>query len=139
MTNYLDILPLELAKKFLRVDGNDFDDQIELLIESSCKTFEMKTEHFLAQRVKNAYQGKRYYWFPINVEEDIDVKGLYFTAQKDLEITVGYEDANDVPQDIKDAILKMVQGKFLAEEKNEFYTASDEVSTTINLYKRFWL
>jgi len=139
MTTYLDILPLELAKKFLRIDGNDFDDQIELLIESSCKTFEMKTEHFLAQRVKNAYQGKRYYWFPINIQEDIEVKGLYFKAQKDLEIIVGYKDANDVPADIKDAILKMVQGKFLAEEKNEFYTLSDEVSTTINLYKRFWL
>ena len=139
MTTYLDIIPLELAKKFLRITGNDFDDVITLLIESSCKTFENQTEVILAQVEKQVYKGKRYYFDPINNTEDVERKSLYFIPKADLTIIAGFEDANDVPQDIKDAILKMIQGKFLAEEANEFYRMGDEVATTINVYKRFWL
>lgn len=139
MTTYLDIIPLEEAKKFLRIEGNDFDDVITLLIESSCKNFEMRTEVILAQVEKEVYKGKRYYFDPINNTEDVERKSLYFIPKEDLTIVAGYADPNDVPQDIKDAILKMVQGKFLAEEANEYYTPSDEVGVTINLYKRFWI
>lgn len=139
MTTYLDIIPLDLAKKFLRVDGNHEDDIITLYIESSCKIFEQKTEVALAQKEKPFYEGKRYYVDPINSEEDVLRKSLYFVPKKDLTLVVGYADPLEVPSDIKQCILKMVQGMYLAEEKNEFYSFNSEVEVVINLYKRFWI
>lgn len=139
MTTYLDIIPLDLAKKFLRVDGNHEDDIITLYIESSCKIFEQKTEVALAQKEKPFYEGKRYYVDPISDEEDVLRKSLYFIPKKDLTLVVGYADPLDVPSDVKQCILKMVQGMYLAEEKNEFYSFNSEVEVVINLYKRFWI
>lgn len=139
MTTYLDIVPLDLAKKFLRVDSEHEDDIITFYVESACKIFEQKTEVALAQKEKPFYEGKRYYVDPINDDEDVLRKSLYFTPKKDLTLVVGYADPLEVPSDIKQCILKIVQGMYLAEEKNEFYSFNSEVEVVINLYKRFWI
>lgn len=139
MTEYLDIVPLELAKKFLRVDADDFDDIIEIQIVSACKYFEQKTQVALAQKEKLFKKGKRYYIDPINDDADVVRQGLFFRPEKDVTLTIGYASAEEVPTDIINCLLQIVQGMYQAEEANEYYTPNTFVSETINYYKRFWI
>ncbi len=139
MTTYLDIIPLQEAKDYLRVDGNDFDVIIELYIKSACRIFENKTEVALAEKDLDFKVGKRYYVDPISDETLVERKGLYFIPAQDITLTVGYADPLEVPGDIKQAILKMVEGMYWAEEKNEPFYISAFSNIVINNHKRFWI
>lgn len=140
MITYLDIINVEDIKTFLRVQGNDFDPVIEGYIITAFKMFEAKTNHYTATQTREYKAGTRYYDYPISDYTDVVSNGLYFTPTCDVTLDRGYTDVIDVPEDIKFAVKKIVEGMYLAEEQNEPFKIKESMAMeVIKDYKRFFI
>jgi hypothetical protein len=140
MITYLDIITIEEAKKYLRISDTNFDNQIIRYIQSSCISFEQKTRHFLATKENVNYKKDvRYYDFPISDESNVNICSLYFIPNEDVTLTLGYTDREEVPENIRQALFKMIEGMYYAEENNEYFTMNSFTANVIHQYKRFWI
>lgn len=131
MTNYTDVISLEQAKLFLKVDEDQdvTDDEITQMINSSLSFIEKRTNHIFKTRDKVYYkdcalvQQVKVYDYPIDnsvTELNIKYRPLYAivpTVNDMVTLTIGYTDVEDIPSELIDAALQIIKVWFYEGEK----------------------
>ena len=145
---YIDVITLERAKNYLRVDLDfDTDDsEITSMINAACRYVEKRTNNILYARdiVYNGSCQVKVYDYPINsivtVPTPFKVDFAMFTCYpdaKEVELNVGYA-AEEVPDDLIQAMLQMIKVFYYESEKQFNSTLIPEsVKEVVDLYKRF--
>ena len=146
--SYLNVITLERAKNYLRVDldFNTDDSEITSMINASCRYVEKRTNHILYAR-DITYKGScqvKVYDYPINsivtVPTPFKVDFAMFTVYPDVKevgLNVGYG-TDEVPDDLIQAMLQMIKVFYYESEKQFNSTLIPEsVKEVIDLYKRF--
>jgi hypothetical protein len=152
MTNYTDVISLEQAKLYLKIDdGQDItDDEIIGMINSALSYIEKRTNHIFKTRDKVYYkdcalvQQVKVYDYPIDnsvTELDITYRPLYAivpTVNDMVTLTIGYEALEDIPVELIDCALQIINFWFYnSETKNALNTIPDFVMANIDLNRRF--
>jgi hypothetical protein len=152
MTTYLDIISLEQAKIYLKVDSGqtETDDEITSMINSSLSFIEKRTNHIFKTREKVYYkdcslvQQVKVYDYPIdNTETELDIvyRPLYAivpTINDTVTLTIGYSLLDDFPNELIDAALQIINFWFYnSETKNAMNTIPDFVLQVIDANRRF--
>jgi hypothetical protein len=152
MTTYLDIISLEQAKIYLKVDSGqtETDDEITSMINSSLSFIEKRTNHIFKTREKVYYkdcslvQQVKVYDYPIdNTETELDIvyRPLYAivpTINDTVTLTIGYSLLDDIPNELIDAALQIINFWFYnSETKNAMNTIPDFVLQVIDANRRF--
>ena len=133
MTTYLDVISLEQAKIYLKVDSGqtETDDEITSMINSSLSFIEKRTNHIFKTREKVYYkdcslvQQVKVYDYPIdNTETELDIvyRPLYAivpTVNDTVTLTIGYILLDDIPNELIDAALQIIKVWFYESEKQE--------------------
>lgn len=133
MTTYLDVISLEQAKIYLKVDSGqtETDDEITSMINSSLSFIEKRTNHIFKTREKVYYkdcslvQQVKIYDYPIdNTETELDIvyRPLYAivpTVNDTVILTIGYILLDDIPSELIDAALQIIKVWFYESEKQE--------------------
>ena len=145
---YIDVISLERAKNYLRIDTTLTDDDAEIMsmINAACRYVEKRTNHILYARdiiYKGACQVK-VYDYPINsivtVPAPFKVDFAMFTCYpdvKEVELNVGYG-VDEVPDDLIQAMLQMLHVFYYESEKQINTTLIPEsVKEAIDLNRRF--
>tara|TARA_R110000796_G_scaffold142252_1_gene258792 strand:+ start:147 stop:596 length:450 start_codon:yes stop_codon:yes gene_type:complete len=125
---YLDVITLARAKNYLRLDAGFTADDAEVtsMIKAACKFIELRTNHiFFAQdKVFTGLVNVQVYDFPINtLIAPTDATVVYFatsnsyTAQTSVTLNVGYVSPDDVPEELKAAVLQMLKVWYYESEK----------------------
>lgn len=146
--SYLDVISLQRAKDYLRVDinFNDDDVQIESMIKGSLRFIEKKTNHIMFAQDKT-YTGVcqvKVYDFPINsiVTTPTPFNVNYslfkiFPNDKEVVLNVGYA-VGEVPEDLIEVALQMIQIFYYQSEKQVNTTLIPmSVHEVLDIYKRF--
>ncbi len=137
MTNYTDVISLEQAKLYLRIDDDQTvtDDEITHMINSALSFIEKRTNHIFKTINKVYYkdcalvQQVKVYDFPIdNSETELDIKyktncAIVPTVNDMVTLTIGYSSVDDIPSELIDAALQII--------KVWFYEAEKQVNTTL--------
>jgi len=137
MTNYTDVISLERAKLYLKVDASqtETDDEITSMINSSLSFIEKRTNHIFKTRDKVYYkdcalvQQVKVYDYPIdNTETEllIQYRQLYAivpTVNDMVTLTIGYTNVDDIPNELIDAALQLI--------KVWFYESETQSNTTL--------
>ena len=145
---YIDVITLERAKNYLRVDLDfDTDDaEITSMINASCRYVEKRTNHILYAR-DITYKGScqvKVYDYPINsivtAPAPFKVDFAMFTCYpdvKEVELNVGYG-TDEVPDDLIQAIMQMLHVFYYESEKQFNSTLIPEsVKEMLDVNKRF--
>ena len=152
---YLDVIPLSEAKTYLRVDDTltDDDARITSMIKAVLSSIERRTNILVYAREKS-YLFQDYcvsvYDYPINevltpknVDEDEKILYTNFYANslddKKLTLNVGYEDPEDVPDEIIECALEYLKYFYYDAETNNGTAIKIPlyVENMINEQKRF--
>jgi hypothetical protein len=146
--SYLDVISLQRAKDYLRVDldFNDDDVQIESMIKASLRFIEKRTNHIMFEQDKT-YMGVcqvKVYDYPINsiVTTPTPFNVNYslfkiFPNDKEVVLNVGYG-VGEVPDDLIEAALQMIQIFYYQSEKQVNTTLLPiSVHEVLDIYKRF--
>ena len=151
---YTDILPLDEAKSYLRVDHTDSDAEITRMISTALRYIEEQTGYILEDTAKT-YRLEdglaRVYDHPINTLPDAldstvtvyerDAYSIYEDtdgANEEIELNVGYVDPLDVPDWIKDVALEMIDYWYYKNDGRTSMTMiGDGAKEVINTFKRF--
>jgi len=137
MTNYTDVISLERAKLYLKVDELQTvtDDEITSMINSSLSFIEKRTNHIFKTRNKVYYmdcalvQSVKVYDYPIdNTETEFDIVyrptyAIVPTVNNMVTLTIGYTNVEDIPNELIDAALQVI--------KVWFYESEKQVNTTL--------
>ena len=136
MTNYTDVISLDQAKLYLRIDSDQdaTDDEITQMINSALSFIEKRTNHIFKTRDKVYYkdcalvQQVKVYDYPIINTESLNItyRPLYAivpTVDDMVTLTIGYESVDDIPSELIDAALQML--------KVWFYESEKQVNTTL--------
>jgi hypothetical protein len=140
MTNYTDVISLERAKLYLKVDASqtETDDEITSMINSSLSFIEKRTNHIFKTRDKvyykdcNLVEKTTVYDYPINNPEGEGfISGIIYKTNKAIVPTVdgfvtlniGYSSVDDIPNELIDAALQII--------KVWFYESEKQVNTTL--------
>jgi len=152
MTNYTDVISLEQAKLYLKIDEGQTitDDEITGMINSALSYIEKRTNHIFKTRDKVYYkdcalvQQVKVYDYPIDnsvTELDITYRPLYAivpTVNDVVTLTIGYEALEDIPVELIDCALQIINFWFYnSETKNAMNTIPDFVMANIDLNRRF--
>jgi len=152
MTNYIDVISLEQAKLYLKIDEAQTitDDEITGMINSALSFIEKRTNHIFKTRDKVYYkdcalvQQVKVYDFPIDntvTELDIVYRPLYAivpTVNDVVTLTIGYENLEDIPSELIDSALQLINFWFYnSETKNAMNTVPDFVMQNIDINRRF--
>lgn len=152
MTNYTDVISLEQAKLYLRIDDGQTvtDDEITQMINSSLSFIEKRTNHIFKTRDKVYYkdcalvQQVKVYDYPIdNSETDLDIvyRQLYAivpTVDDMVTLTIGYTSVDDIPSELIDAALQIIKVWFYEGEKQTNTTLIPlSVIQAIDVNRRF--
>ena len=145
---YLDVISLERAKNYLRIDADLTDDDAEItsMINAACLYVEKRTNHILYPRDKT-YSGAcqvKVYDYPINsIVTDPAPWGVEFSLLtvypdvKTVTLNVGYA-TNTVPDDLIQPMLQMIKVWYYESEKQVNSTLIPEsVKEALDLNKRF--
>ena len=145
---YIDVISLERAKNYLRIDTTLTDDDAEItaMINAACRYVEKRTNHILYAR-DIIYKGScqvKVYDYPINsivtVPAPFKVDFAMFTCYpdvKEVELNVGYG-VDEVPDDLIQAMLQMLHVFYYESEKQVNTTLIPEsVKEAIALNQRF--
>ncbi len=125
---YLDVITLARTKNYLRLDpGFTADDaEVTSMIKAACRFIELRTNHiFFAQdKVFTGLINVQVYDFPINsLVSPTGATVVYFatsnsyTAQTSVTLNVGYALPENVPEELKAAVLQMVKVWYYESEK----------------------
>lgn len=152
---YTDIISLEQAKIYLRIDDTLTEDdlQIERMIKGSLSFIEQYTNYIFFPRDKDyrLINGcVRVYDFPINSEVttglEVTNKTLYNIYQKGynndlITLNVGYADSADIPQELIEVAYVMIKNMYYEKDNNKTFADSLDSLSKIILenYKRFIL
>jgi hypothetical protein len=146
--SYLDVITLDRAKNYLRIDlGNsDDDDEIISMINASLRFIEKRTNHIMFEQDKT-YRGVcqvKVYDFPINsivttpTPFNLDYSLFkIFPNDKEVVLNVGYA-IDTVPDDLIQAALQMLKVWYYESEKQVNTTLIPmAVHEVLDIYKRF--
>ena len=146
---YIDVITLERAKNYLRIDVDLTDDDIEItsMINAALRFIEKRTNHIMFARDIVYTQGcqVKVYDYPINsivtdpAPYQVDFSTwVVFIDTKTVELNVGYENAEDVPDELIQAALQMIKVWYYESEKQVNSTLIPEsVKEAIDFYRRF--
>ena len=152
MTSYLDVISLETAKLYLKIDEGqtETDNEITGMINSALSYIEKRTNHIFKTRDKLYYkdcalvQQVKVYDYPIDntvTELDIQYRPLYAivpTIDNVVTLTVGYDNVEDIPAELIDSALQLINFWFYnSETKNAMNTIPDFVQNNIDINRRF--
>ena len=152
MTNYTDVISLEQAKLYLKIDDGQTvtDDEITAMINSALSFIEKRTQHIFKTRDKVYYkdcalvQQTTVYDFPIdNSVTELDIvyklnKAIVPTIDGFVTLTIGYEAVEDIPSELIDSALQLINFWFYnSETKNAMNTIPDFVQNNIDINRRF--
>lgn len=146
---YIDVITLERAKNYLRIDTTLTDDDAEItaMINAACSYIEKRTNLIFYPRNK-VYKGScqvKVYDYPINSIVTTPAPFAYeqpmFTVYPDVktvELNVGFVDPNDIPDELIQACLQMIKVWYFESEKQVNTTLIPEsVKEAIDLNRRF--
>ena len=146
---YIDVITLDRAKNYLRIDTTLTDDDAEItaMINGACSYIEKRTNLIFYPRNK-VYKGScqvKVYDYPINSIVTDPAPFAYehpmFTIYPDVktvELNVGFVDPNDIPDELIQACLQMIKVWYYESEKQVNTTLIPEsVKEAIALNKRF--
>ena len=146
---YIDVITLERAKNYLRIDVDLTDDDTEItsMINAALRFIEKRTNHIMFARDIVYTQGcqVKVYDYPINsivttpAPYKVDFSTwVVFIDTKTVELNVGYENAEDVPDELIQAALQMIKVWYYESEKQVNSTLIPEsVKEAIDVYRRF--
>jgi hypothetical protein len=152
MTNYTDVISLEQAKLYLKIDDGQTitDDEITGMINSALSFIEKRTQHIFKTRDKVYYkdcalvQQTTVYDFPIdNSVTELDIvyklnKAIVPTIDGFVTLTIGYEAVEDIPSELIDSALQLINFWFYnSETKNASNTVPDFVLSNLDMNRRF--
>lgn len=146
---YIDVITLDRAKNYLRIDTTLTDDDAEItaMINGACSYIEKRTNLIFYPRNK-VYKGScqvKVYDYPINSIVTTPTPFAYeqpmFTVYPDVktvELNVGFVDPNDIPDELIQACLQMIKVWYYESEKQVNTTLIPEsVKEAIALNQRF--
>lgn len=150
--SYLNVITLQQAKDYLRIDSDDSDAEITRMIKSALSLIEKQTNILLYDRDKT-YQylngAVRVYDYPINSTEDTDHDvynyGLYSTycntgTGTSITLNVGHDDQDEIDADLIEAALEMIDYWYYKNDgKANITLIPASVQAVIDLNKRFIL
>lgn len=152
MTNYTDVISLEQAKLYLKIDDGQTitDDEITGMINSALSFIEKRTNHIFKTRDKVYFkdcalvQQVKVYDYPIDnteTELDIEYRPLYAivpTVNNMVTLKTGYTSVDDIPSELIDSALQLINFWFYnSETKNAMNSVPDFVLSNIDVNRRF--
>lgn len=152
MTNYTDVISLEQAKLYLKIDDGQTitDDEITGMINSALSFIEKRTNHIFKTREKVYFkdcalvQQVKVYDYPIDnteTELEIEYRPLYAivpTVNNMVTLTTGYTSVEDIPSELIDSALQLINFWFYnSETKNAMNSVPDFVLSNIDVNRRF--
>lgn len=145
---YIDVITLERAKNYLRIDADLTDDDTEItsMINGALRFIEKRTNHIMYAR-EVIYTGScqvKVYDYPINsIIDPLAPFVVYYSTFaifpdiKEVKLNVGYG-INEVPDDLIQAALQMIKVWYYESEKQVNTTLIPEsVMQVIDINKRF--
>ena len=151
MNSYLDIISLDTAKMYLKIDEfqTETDNEIVAMINSALSYIEKRTNHIFKTKDKVYYkdcalvQQTTVWDYPIQNTEELDIK--YFTNKAIVPtvdgfvtLTVGYTNTDDIPSELIDSALQLINFWFYnSETKNAMNNVPDFVNVNIDINRRF--
>ena len=146
---YIDVITIERAKNYLRIDSDltDDDNELESMINAACRFIEKRTNHLLFAR-EATYTGVcqvKVYDYPINsIVTDPAPFVCHYTMfdvypdVKTVDLNVGYETADLVPDELIQSALQMIKVWYYESEKQVNSTLIPEsVKEALDVYRRF--
>jgi len=151
MTTYLDVISLERAKLYLKIDTlqTETDDEITSMINSSLSFIEKRTGHIFKTRNKTYYStaccnSVIVYDYPIDntttdyVIEYRQTNAIVPTVNGSVIVTLGYTDVDDIPNELIDAALQLLKVWFYeSETQNNSTLIPKSVMEAIDVNRRF--
>lgn len=145
---YIDVITLERAKNYLRIDADLTDDDTEItsMINGALRFIEKRTNHIMYAQEK-VYTGScqvKVYDYPINsITLPLDPFVVYYSTfavfpnDKTATLNVGYG-VDEVPDDLIQSALQMIKVFYYESEKQVNTTLIPEsVMQVIDINKRF--
>lgn len=146
MTDYIDVITLERAKLYLKVDDlqTATDDEITNMINSSLSFIEKRTGHIFKTKAKTYYGdgSVKVYDYPIvtppSGTEIRQLCSIVPTVDGLVSLTVGYETLDDIPNELIDAALQLLKVWFYESETQTNSTLIPKsVMEAIDVNRRF--
>lgn len=151
MTTYLDVISLEQAKLYLKVDTlqTETDSEITNMINSSLSFIEKRTGHIFKTKDKVYYScaltnSVIVYDYPIdNTVTLLDIQyrqlnAIVPTVNGSVTLTLGYTDIDDIPSELIDAALQLIKVWFYESETQSNTTLIPlSVMQTIDVNRRY--
>ena len=146
MTNYTDVISLDTAKLYLKIDADQIetDQEIIQMINSSLAIIEKCTNHIFKTRDKEYFgaENVKVYDFPIqNAPENTQVRPLYSivpTVNGFVTLNIGYTNVSDIPTELIDCALAIINFWFYnSETKGADNSIPKFVEMTIDQNRRF--
>ena len=148
MTDYIDVISLERAKLYLKVDTlqTETDDEITSMINSSLSFIEKRTGHIFKTQNKTYYGTDCVivYDYPIDnsvteyVIEYRQTSAIIPTVNNSVVVTLGYTDVADIPNELIDAALQLIKVWFYeSETQNNSTLIPKSVMEAIDVNRRF--
>ena len=147
--SYLDVITLERAKNYLRIDIDltDDDTEIESMIKGALSYIEKRTNHLVYARDKT-FTGNcqvKVYDYPINSvvsPENPFVCNfstfVVYANDKTVNLNVGYLTPEEVPDELIQAALQMLKVWYYESEKQVNTTLIPEsVKQAVDIWRRF--
>lgn len=146
---YLDVITLERAKNYLRIDSDLTEDDVEItsMINAALRYVEMRTNHLVYARdaVYNGACQVKVYDYPINaiITDPAPwslTRTMYtiFPDAKTVNLNVGYSTADLVPDIFIQSALQMIKVWYYESEKQvNSLMIPISVTESLDVYKRF--
>lgn len=147
--SYLDVITLERAKNYLRIDADLTEDDADItsMINASLRYVEQRTRHFMYARdiVYNGACQVKVYDYPINsIVTDpapwFITRSLYtiYPDVKTVELNVGYDDPAKVPDIFIQSALQIIKVWYYEAEKQvNSQMIPISVTEALDVEKRF--
>ena len=146
--SYLDVITLERAKNYLRIDLDltDDDNEITSMINASLRYIEKRTNHIMFKRevVYNGTCQVKVYDYPINsITLPLEPFVVYYSTfaifpnDKTVTLNVGYA-SGDIADELIQSALQMIKVFYYESEKQVNTTLIPEsIKEIIDIYRRF--
>ena len=130
MTNYIDVISLEQAKLYLKIDSmqTETDSEITSMINSSLSFIEKRTGHIFKTKSKTYYStpcvSSVVVWdYPIFEAPEGTVfrqsNAIVPTVSGSVILTLGYENSEEIPSELIDAALQLLKVWFYESETQQ--------------------
>ena len=146
---YIDVITLERAKNYLRIDPDLTEDDAEItsMINAALRYIEKRTNHLVYAR-EATYKGVcqvKVYDYPINsIVTDPAPFVCHFTMfdvfpnDNTVVLNVGYETPDLVPDELIQAALQMIKVFYYESEKQvNTVLIPESVKEAVDVYRRF--